>query len=79
LGRAGKRDLGINVDLYSLKYLHTTEVRTELEKTNSVDSVKEIAEHNSHTSGAMVVNIYDVDNAKREHKKIKGIKNSFAG
>jgi integrase len=74
-----KKDLGIDADLYSLKHLHTTEAMTELEDSNSIDSTKEIAEHNSHTSGAMIVKIYDVDADKRKHKKIKGLKNTFAG
>jgi integrase len=74
-----KKDLGIDPDLYSLKHLHTTEVRTELEKAGVPDSAKELAEHNSHTSGAMVIKIYDVEHDKREHKKVKGVQNSFAG
>jgi integrase len=74
-----KKDLGIDPDLYSLKHLHTTEVRTELEKAGVPDSAKELAEHNSHTSGAMVIKIYDVEHDKREHNKVKGVQNSFAG
>lgn len=74
------KTLGIDPDLYSLKHLHTTEVRSELEKnTTETEAIKEVAEHNSHTSGAMVVQIYDVQHDKRQHKKVKGIKNSFAG
>ncbi len=72
-----KKKLNINIDFYSLKHLHTTEVLDILED-QSADSVKEIAEHNSHTSGAMVVQIYDVKRADRHGKKIKGINNSFA-
>lgn len=71
-----KGGLGINVDIYALKHLHTTEIMDLLENDNS--ALQEIAEHNSHTSGAMVVQIYDVRQKARHHKKIKGIGNPFA-
>lgn len=77
-----KKKLGINKGQYKIKHLHTTEMINELEKLKTelaTDAVKLAAEHNSHTSSAMVVNIYDVDSAKREHNKVKGLKNSFAG
>ena len=71
--------LGIDIDFYSLKHLHTTEVMDILENNTipDQDAVKEIAEHNSHTSGAMVVKIYDIKNEGRSHKKVKSIMNAF--
>jgi integrase len=51
--RLVKKELKIKKDFYSLKHLHTTEV------VDILGSTKEIAEHNAHTSEAMVVNIYD--------------------
>lgn len=77
-----KKKLGIGSRQYDLKHLHTTEVINELEKLKAelyFDPVMAAAEHNSHTSGAMVRKIYDVDNDKREHNKVKGLKTSFAG
>jgi integrase len=70
-----KNKLGITADLYSLKHLHTTEIKDYLDDEQGT---KEIAEHNSHTSSAMVVTIYDVKNEQRRHNKVKGINNSFA-
>lgn len=77
-----QKKLGIDSSVYPLKHLHTTETINELEKLHAqlnIDPVQLAAEHNSHTSGAMVVQIYDVDAGKREHKKVKGLKNTFAG
>lgn len=77
-----KKKLGITSRIYDLKHLHTTEVINELEKLKSelnIDAVQLAADHNSHTSTAMVRNIYDVDSDKREHKKVKQLKNTFAG
>jgi integrase len=76
-----KKKMGIQSRMYDLKHLHTTETINELEKLKSElsDAVQLAADHNSHTSPAMVVKIYDVDADKREHKKVKGLKNSFAG
>lgn len=76
-----KKKLGITSRMYDLKHLHTTEVINELEKLQAefkMDPVALAAEHNSHTSSAMVVKIYDVDSSKREHRKVKGLKNVFA-
>jgi integrase len=76
-----KKKLGITSRMYDLKHLHTTEVINELEKLKAeltLDPVMIAAEHNSHTSGAMVRNIYDVDYAKREHNRVKGLKTSFS-
>jgi hypothetical protein len=60
---------------YDLKHLHLIDlIEDEIEK----EAVKEAAKHNSHTSEAMVVSIYDVKNAKRQHNKVKKAANSFA-
>lgn len=67
-----KEKLGIEADLYSLKHLNSTDMRAFLD-------AEEVAKLNSHTSTAMVVNIYDVKNAAREHDKIKRVNNSFTG
>lgn len=76
-----KKKLGIDSSPYPLKHLQTTEAITELEKLQAhfkFDPAEVAAEHNSHTSKAMVVNIYDVKADEREHKKVKGLKNTFA-
>lgn len=75
-----KKALGIQADLYSLKHLHSTEVVDILETDQlASDATAQAAAHNSHTSEAMVVKIYDVHRKKREHNKVKGLGNSFGG
>jgi integrase len=66
-----KEQLSIDVDFYSLKHLNTAEV---------VDALDEAAAAtlNAHTSTAMVVNIYDVKQKERQHKRLKDVGNSFA-
>lgn len=71
-----KDQLGISVDLYSLKHLHTTEIRDMMGSDD--ESAQATAEHNSHTSTAMVVAIYDVKAQERKHKKVKAVYNKFA-
>lgn len=63
--------LGIKKTFYPLKHLHTTEVMDILEDET------QIAAHNSHTSTAMVVNIYDTKNRSRKEGKVKGLRNEF--
>lgn len=75
--RLVKEELGIDVDFYTLKHLHTTEVIDALE--GAENAVIEAAAYNSHTTGAMVVQIYDVKQAERKHNKVKGLRNGFAG
>ncbi len=65
-----KEKLGIKADLYSLKHLNTTEM---VDALNNEDA----AALNSHTSTAMVVNIYDVKQKDRQHNRVKGVKNAF--
>lgn len=66
-----KKKLKINVDLYSLKHLNTTEI-------SDMYSQEVAAAINSHTSTAMVRSIYDVNAKSRELEKLKKIGNSFA-
>jgi integrase len=76
-----KQRLGIKANFYSLKHLHTTEVEDYLETLNlsPAEINKAAADHNSHTTEAMVVAIYDVKHQQRKHNRVKGIKNTFAG
>jgi integrase len=65
-----KKELGIDVDFYALKHLHTTELVTALTE-------EEAAAHNAHTSTGMVVSIYDVKQKDRQHQRIKKVNNPF--
>lgn len=69
-----KGGLGINVDFYLLKHLHTTEIMDMLE---SSDAAQIAAGHNAHTTEAMVVSIYDKNNEERRHNRIKRLGNEF--
>jgi integrase len=71
------KPFGIEADFYSLKHLNTTETIDHLEGQAS-DATKLAAEHNAHTSAAMVVQIYDVKHKEREHNKVKKVNNPFA-
>jgi integrase len=66
-----KKPLRITADFYSLKHLHTSEI---------VDMAGDqaAADHNAHTSTAMVKAIYDVGREKRDHEKVKKAGNKFA-
>jgi integrase len=66
-----KKELGINVDLYSLKYLNTTEIMEIL------DDTKEAMKLTAHTTEAMIVKIYDTKNKQRKDDKIKKVGNTF--
>jgi integrase len=68
--RLVKKKIGIEADFYSLKHSQTTE-------TVMLLSEKEAAEHNSHTTTAMIRNVYDVDRTNREHERVKLLNNSF--
>lgn len=67
-----KKPLGITADFYSLKHLNTSE---------TVDALDEqaAAAQNGHTTTAMVIDIYDVKRKERQHNRLKGVANSFAG
>lgn len=69
-----KTGLGIDVDFYSLKHLHTSEV---VDLMGEDEGTKAAAEHNAHTSEAMVVSIYDVRREDRKHSKLKKLGNAF--
>ncbi len=66
-----KTGLGINIDLYSLKHLNTSE---------TVDQIgdKGAAGQNAHTSTQMVATVYDVRRVDREHEQRKKVNNKFA-
>lgn len=63
--------LGIDVDLYSLKHLNTTELVTLLDEQAA-------AAMNAHQGTAMVRSVYDVRQKERQHDRLKGLKNKFA-
>lgn len=65
-----KKDLGIDVDFYCLKHLNTSEIVDALDE-------KAAAELNAHTSTAMVIDIYDVNQKKRQHERLKEVNNTF--
>lgn len=67
-----KKDLRISADFYSLKHLNTTQ-------TVDLRGDKAAAAQNSHTSTAMVVNIYDVGRGAREHEELKTVNNPLGG
>jgi hypothetical protein len=66
-----KIGLNIQVDLYSLKHLNTTE-------TVSMVGDRAAAQQNAHTTTAMVVGTYDVHRAQRQHEILKTVNNKFA-
>jgi len=75
-----KKALGFSDnDFYHLKRLHTTEILDMLSKQieQEEEAAQVAAEHNSHTSTAMVVNIYDAKKDKRKHNKIRSAGNGF--
>jgi len=65
-----KKKLGITADFYSLKHLNTTEVVEALDEQAA-------AKLNSHTSTAMVVGVYDVNQNPRKFEKIKFLQNDL--
>jgi integrase len=65
------KELGISEDFYSLKHLNTTQVVDLL-------SEKDGAAMNAHTSTAMVVNIYDTAQERRQHERLKNVNNAFS-
>jgi integrase len=69
--RLVKKKLNIKADFYSLKHLHSTEV-------SEMIGEKEAAQHNGHTSTAMVSQVYDVRRVERKNKTISSLDNKFA-
>lgn len=65
------KDLNVMEDFYSLKHLNTTQ-------TVDILSEQDAAAMNAHKSTAMVVKIYDTNQAERQHEKLKRVTNSFS-
>jgi integrase len=65
-----KDKLGIEADFYSLKHSNTTEIVDLLDAENA-------AKLNSHTSEAMVRQIYDVRSLTRRDDRLKKVNNTF--
>ncbi|HEY1201689.1 MAG TPA: hypothetical protein VGE79_11935, partial [Niastella sp.] len=75
-----KTGLGIKKKFYDIKHLHTTELMNILSQGNAAieKAEKEVSEHNSHTTTAMVQKVYDIDNEERKRNRVKAVKNTFA-
>lgn len=70
-----KDKLKININLYSLKHLNTTEISDQLDKLyNPAEDVQKLT---GHTTTAMIVQIYDQHNKSRKDNKIKTIGGTF--
>lgn len=69
--RLVKEGLGLDVSLYTLKHVNTTEVVELLDN-------RAAAKLNSHESTKMVDTVYDVNRGDREHEKLKKVDNKFA-
>lgn len=69
--RLVKIPLGITADFYSLKHLNSTEIVSLLDEQSA-------AAMNSHTTTAMVRNIYDTLQEERQATKLKSVNNSFS-
>jgi hypothetical protein len=67
-----KLKLGVTVDFYAHKHANTTEIIDEQDNNEN-----DAAALNSHTSTAMVINIYDVKQQYRQHERLKKINNSY--
>jgi integrase len=75
--KSAKTGLGIPADWYKLKHLNTTETVDYLEQTTA-QATEDAAAMNSHTTTAMVVNIYDVKSKDRQFERLKKINNPFS-
>lgn len=64
-----KVKLGINVDLYSLKHLNTTELMDRLDK--DYNPAKDVQKLTGHTSETMIAKVYDMNFKGRKDDKIK--------
>lgn len=73
------KPLGIKADFYSLKHKNSTDTTTAMMAFMKRKEAAQLlaAEQNSHTSGAMVVGIYDTQEATRVHEELKGVNNTF--
>lgn len=67
--------LNLDIDLYTLKHLNTTELMDKLDKEyNPAQDVKELT---AHKEEAMIVKIYDVKNKDRKNDKVKRVGGLF--
>lgn len=75
------KSLGIRRNLYDLKKQNTTEVTNAMMAFLKIleEAQKVAAEVNSHTTSAMVIGIYDKQNALRTHEAMKAVNNPFTG
>lgn len=70
-----KIELGISVELYTLRHMNATEISSRLDKLyNPSEDVKELT---GHKTTAMLVKIYDTKNKERKDNKIKTIGGTF--
>jgi len=69
--------LGIDVDLYALKYINATEAMDELDKLGNYDPAEDVKELTGHTTTAMIASIYDTKYERRKHEKLKRLTNTF--
>lgn len=67
-----KEGLNIDADFYSLKHTHTSQVA-------KLSGEQIAADHNGHTSTAMVRTIYNYDRADQIHKAVKDLPNTLTG
>lgn len=67
--------LGINVKLYTLKHLNTTELMDKLDK--EYNPVNDVMGLTAHTSGKMIAKVYDINNDSRKNDKIKRVGGLF--
>jgi len=75
--KGGKISTGLelDIDLYTLKHLNTTELMDKLDK--EYNPAPDVAGLTSHKSEAMIVKIYDVKNKDRKNEKVKRIGGTF--
>jgi integrase len=75
--KGGKISTGLqlNIDLYTLKHLNTTELMDKLDK--EYNPAKDVKELTAHKEEAMIVKIYDVHNKERKDEKVKRIGGRF--
>lgn len=70
-----KKKLGVKADFYSNKHLNITETMDALIRIS--DAENDVAKLTSHTSSAMIINIYDQKNMERKNDAIRQVNNSF--
>lgn len=75
--KGGKISTGLNldIDLYTLKHLNTTELMDKLDQ--EYNPAKDVADLTGHKDTAMIVRIYDVKNKDRKNEKVKRAGGTF--